>query len=334
MIFFAHSLCCERLCPLLFCLLSDGSISHAEFRAWCVARAKAREQNETLELAFQVQAIVLNLANDEASMAGRAAATSVPVMELRLQGIGISMRQSTCQLRLGLVIGALSVQDCVTKFASSRFILNTNKRSEAGNELSSAEKDTAQSIAASLAPPKRVPTPKVAAPVSFSSSVPLTSAVTFIEGGEFINIALITTSDKAASFAQRPVEVDLRVGFSPVLLCLEPESIKRIGVYIWTVFVDNAEVNAVIAGQGAHQPRASASPAIASPAIASPQPKSRSAAGAASPATSSSSAVVPKSHQKQKRDFRTSLNVGVHFESLKVRMFSKNDAVAEAVMDR
>lgn len=321
----------------VLCFCSDGSISHAEFRAWCAARAKSREQNETLELAFQVQAIVLNLSNDVASMAGRAAAGSVPVMELRLQGIGISMRQSTCQLRLGLVIGALSVQDCVTKFASSRFLLNTNKRTAAGSELSGAEKDTAQSIAASLAPPKRTPTPKVAAPVSFSSSVPLTSAVTFIEDGEFINIALVTTSDKAASFAQRPVEVDVRVGFSPVLLCLEPESIKRIGVYIWTVFVDNAEVNAVIAGQSARQTRASASPAIASPAIASPQPKARSAAaaaaGAASPATSSSLVSSSKSKQKQKRDFRTSLNVGVHFESLKVRMFSKNDAVAEAVMD-
>ena len=296
----------------------DGTISRSEFRAWTSARIKSREHNETMEILFQVQCIVLNLANDARNVS---ASASTEVMEVRVEGIQINLRQSSSQLKMGLIVRGLNVQDLASKYAASRYLVNTTNNKRAAHTVTTTTTRITDAGASSSSSSSSALT------VASSSSSAAPSDVTFLQGDEFINFSVVTTSDRAASFALRPVEVDVRIGFSTVLLCLEPDSLKRIGMYVWTVFVMPEETHP------ASSPPQARGNAVS--VVASPQPaKPRAAAAPGSSAAVSSPPAAAVAATKQKRDVRSSIAFAMHFQSLKVQMYSKNEPLAEAVVDR
>jgi len=284
----------------------DGTITRGEFREWMDRRHKSREHNQTLEVSFAIAAIVLSLSTDAISRGGNLAEVAgTQVMELRVEALQLNMRQHTHQLKLGLAIGVLSVADLLSKFETSKYLLNTRVSAPAVLPPGGASP-------AALTPHRPVP-------ASFFSS----AAAATLTDADFIRVELVTSSEQLASFAANPVDMALRVAFGPVLVCLEPSSLFRCGKFLFDVFVPAAaevEESGRAAARSLTSPAPVRSPVQQQPS-ATPKPADASPPAAAA------------SKEKRPRASRINIDVAVLFESLKVRLYSRQSPVAEAAID-
>ena len=217
----------------------------------------------------------------------------INVMELKITGIALKINQQINVLRLGLIIGGLSIADLANPHPESRYLIDTNQKKQ-------------QAVITSTS--ASTPLPVLRRPYT----------TTFLEADETFNLRLTATSDASPGFQEKPVELDMAMGFGQVAICVEPESVKRIGVYVMNVFVLNEEVNSVLV------PKA---PQPVQLQTGSPSTNSRALTAATSSPTPASSSKTPSA-----RASRISINLAAHFESLKLQLFSGHHPLVEAVM--
>lgn len=305
----------------------SGTISRAELQSWAEERQKARQFNETLDLQVQLGAIAFTLSEDLHADNTRPP-QHTPIMQFKLDHIQVSMRQQSWTMKLGLLIGGLSIQDMASTNARTRCLLRTFRHATTGV----AGRTAAPTPSPSSSPAPMLQTHSLSRPVVQSS----TSALYF-SGDEFVNVQMVTTSDRSPSFAQHPVDVDLRVGFSAVSMCVEPQTIHRITVYAFDTFLYNQEANEALAALMQGPVEEDAKPSGESAESDSGEAEAEAESKLLTPSSSSqevghgrSSSVASTS--KQARDVRVSVNISAYFESFEMCIYYRDSPLTEARM--